>query len=797
MAKGKNLVSFFIPALVIGLVLLLIVGFALYFLGIQQPLQNQAKQLLSSRMTERANLVEQRFEQIQEAVNLASLASSSLSDANLIVNVKKQIPQLTEVKIFSQDEIDIDLQSQPIVTHVTVDMLRKALAGNPPPPEMILHEGQSSYIAFVQKLSADKVILASLSALEARKLLGQAESGSYIELRQSFNNVEHTVAAVGEGKTNDAPLVLSPVFGAGWSIALWQTSDSFLTEAGALPVLLLIGALVALLIAALMPYFSLQRILNADARGFIQGINNRKLPSTFKLKFFNDLAASYKRLNGQATVNTNYDPEPIVSEEPVFEQVDVPSKKTENTYDVDLQAVSENINPDIFREYDIRGIADKELTQDTIFTIGKAIGSEAYARGEQKVIVARDGRLSSPLFHRALIEGLKRSGRDVIDLGAVATPILYFATHALGSRSGIMITGSHNPPSHNGLKIVLAGETLYGRDIKALYNRIKDNDFLNGSGQVSEVQVEENYLAKLIEDIQLERPLKLVVDCGNGITGDFAPRMFQALGCEVIGLYTDVDGNFPNHHPDPNSSKNLQELIATVKREHADIGFAFDGDGDRLGIVDNSGKIIWTDRVLMLFAMDVLSRNNGADILYDVKCTRHLSDIIKQHGGVPVMWKTGHSLMKAKMKETGALLGGEGSGHIYFKERWFGFDDAYYAAARLLEILAKDNRTAQQVFEVIPESVASEEINVPIPDKVKFKLINALIKKGIFAGANINTIDGIRVEYDDRWLLARASNTTPSIVVKFEADNELALEKVKSQLKEQLLAIAPKLKLHF
>ena len=459
--------------------------------------------------------------------------------------------------------------------------------------------------------------------------------------------------------------------------------------------------------------------------------------------------------------------------------------------------MSQTINPEIFREYDIRGVVGKTLSPEVVFVIGKAIGSEAYSRGEQSVVVGRDGRLSSPKLHKALVDGLLSSGRDVIDLGMVPTPLVYFGTHTLGSRSGVMLTGSHNPPEHNGLKVVLAGETLYGKQIEDLLKRVQTQDLFNGKGNLSQSDIEQSYLEKLLGDITLDKPLKVAVDCGNGVTGNFVPKMLQALGCEVIGLYTEVDGNFPNHHPDPNTADNLTALVDMVTSEKADVGLAFDGDGDRLGVVDGKGKIIWTDRLLMLFAQDVLSRNAGAKVIYDVKCTRFLKNVIEEAGGEPVMWKTGHSLMKAKMRQTGAPLGGEGSGHIYFNERWFGFDDALYAAARLLEILAKSDATSAELFEELPEGMSSEEINVPVPDKVKFKLIDALIAKGQFGDGEINTIDGLRVDYEKRWLLARASNTTPSIVVKFEADNEISLEAVKDKLRKQLLRIAPKIKLNF
>ena len=540
-------------------------------------------------------------------------------------------------------------------------------------------------------------------------------------------------------------------------------------------------------------FVGLSKTLKSEARNFIKGITTNKMPSNYKVDFFNELAASYRRVHQTEVEEAT--PVDLMEAEEVGEKIEAESDA--GKFDIDLIKLAEKVSPEIFREYDIRGEVGKTLNEEIVYALGRAIGSEAYSRGEQKVLVARDGRVSSPQLHNALVQGLISSGRDVIDLGMAPTPVLYFATGALKIRSGVMLTGSHNPPQHNGLKIVLAGETLYGRDIKALYTRIQDNDFLSGKGRKKDLDFEQSYLEKVVSDINLDKPLKVAVDCGNGVTGNLLPRLLQALGCEVLALHTEVDGNFPNHHPDPNKAANLQDLIEMVKSESADLGIAFDGDGDRLGVVDSSGKIIWTDRVMMLLAADVLSRNSGAEIIFDVKCSRYLVDVIKQNQGVPVMWKTGHSLMKAKMRESGALFGGEGSGHIYIKERWNGFDDAIYAAARVLELLAKDTRSSAEVFAGFPEGVSTEEINITVPDKVKFKLVDALSKKVTFEGANINTIDGIRAEYEQGWFLIRASNTTPSIVVKFEADNDIALDRMKSILKSQLGVVAPKLKVNF
>ncbi|NVJ58942.1 MAG: phosphomannomutase/phosphoglucomutase [Gammaproteobacteria bacterium] len=455
------------------------------------------------------------------------------------------------------------------------------------------------------------------------------------------------------------------------------------------------------------------------------------------------------------------------------------------------------VSPSIFRAYDIRGIVDKHLSADVVREIGKAIGSEAFDRGEQKIVVARDGRLSGPTLIEALKEGLKASGRDVVDIGEVPTPILYFATNFLDTRSGVMLTGSHNPSNYNGLKIVIAGETLAEDGIRNLYKRIKQGEFVSGKGTEETRNLVPDYLGQITSDVALAQPLKVAVDCGNGVAGAIVPRLLQGLGCEVVGLYCDVDGNFPNHHPDPSKPENLKDLIEMVKSEEADVGLAFDGDGDRLGVVTSDGTIIWPDRQMMLYAIDVLSRNPGADVIFDVKCTKHLPKVIASHGGRPVMWKTGHSLIKAKMKETGALLAGECSGHIFFKERWYGFDDALYTAARLLEILAGDVRSSTEVFESLPNAEVTPELNVPISDSRKFDFVKKLSKLGQFPKGQVITTDGIRVDFDDGWGLVRASNTTPNLVIRFEADSQEGLNRIQELFRDQIMAIDSSLQLPF
>ena len=446
------------------------------------------------------------------------------------------------------------------------------------------------------------------------------------------------------------------------------------------------------------------------------------------------------------------------------------------------------MNPprEIFKAYDIRGIVGKTLTPAIVEAIGRAIGSETLRRGGKAIVIGRDGRLSGPELSRALAQGLRATGVDVIDIGMVATGMLYFATYELGTGSGVMVTGSHNPPDYNGLKMMIAGETLYGDAITALRTRIEVNDLTSGQGSYREHDIGETYLARIAADIKPARPLHIAVDCGNGVAGAYAPTLFRRLGCKVTELFCDVDGTFPNHHPDPAHPENLEDLKAALARTGADVGFAFDGDGDRLGVVTGDGNIIYPDRQLMLYAADVLSRSPGATIIYDVKCTRNLGPWITRHGGIPLLWKTGHSLIKAKLRETGAALAGEMSGHVFFKERWYGFDDALYVGARLLEILAR-SANPSTVLNALPDAIATPELQLQCAEGEHFALIQTLQSQAKFAGAvNVIDIDGLRVEYADGFGLMRASNTTPVIVLRFEADTEDALARIQGEFRTAL-----------
>ena len=456
-----------------------------------------------------------------------------------------------------------------------------------------------------------------------------------------------------------------------------------------------------------------------------------------------------------------------------------------------------NLPREIFKAYDIRGIVGKTLTPAIVTAIGRAIGSEAGKRGLRTIVIGRDGRLSGPELSRALADGIRASGVDVVDIGMVATGMLYFAAYEVGAGSGVMLTGSHNPPDYNGLKMMLGGETLHGEAITALYSRIDAGDLTSGTGSYREQDVREAYMKRVAGDISPARPLRIAVDCGNGVAGAYAPALYRRLGCEVTELFCDVDGTFPNHHPDPAHPENLEDLKTALRTTDAEIGFAFDGDGDRLGVVTKNGNIIYPDRQLMLYAADVLSRNPGATIIYDVKCTRNLGPWITRHGGKPLLWKTGHSLIKAKLKETGAALAGEMSGHVFFKDRWYGFDDALYVGARLLEILAR-HPDPGALLNGLPDAVATPELQLHCAEGEHHALIERLQREAKFPGAvDIIDIDGLRVEYADGFGLMRASNTTPLIVLRFEADTDAAIARIKQQFRAVLLAAKPGAKLPF
>ena len=455
-----------------------------------------------------------------------------------------------------------------------------------------------------------------------------------------------------------------------------------------------------------------------------------------------------------------------------------------------------NIDPHIFRAYDIRGVVETALKPEVVTLVGQALGN--LYPNSKTVVVGRDGRNSSKQLADSLSQGLRTSGREVIGIGEVPTPVLYYATHKLNTGAGVMVTGSHNPPEYNGLKMVMDGKTLHGDDIQAIYQCIINNELKTGAGNIRQEDLLDTYISRICDDVKLSRSLRIAIDCGNGVAGPVALTLFKQLGCETFDLYCDVDGNFPNHHPNPSDPKNLEDLITCVHKNKLDLGLAFDGDGDRVGVIDDKGEVLWADRQMMLYARDVLSRKPGAKIIFDVKSSRNLATVIEEAGGEAIMWKTGHSFIKNKMAETGAELAGEMSGHIFFKERWYGFDDALYSAARLLEIIANQKLSSSELFATLPNSLSTPEINIHFKeDGAQHEFMQKFASVVDLPDAKITTIDGIRADYKNGWGLVRASNTTPSLVIRFEADDESVIENIKNDFRQQMSKTDSDLQLPF
>ena len=724
------------------------------------------------------------------------------------------------------------------INFAALDLLQRAESGAQPQPEA-LQVGQRWLLYSATKLSGAKSAGSLLIAYDAASVFKGlpvfANNQLQITLQQQFQNAPlQTLYSQGNMPNNGTSYSFSTQH-PNWTLVL-TTPSSFAQQSSLLSALLIAIGLAALFIVCALYFIhiTIQRQLRADAQTLSLTIQDWAHGKSIKPLSLNmiELQSFAQNLthNVQATPSKQAKKTAPIDNDDLTAGTDATalanntknnifnSSPTLDTDILDIDILEEDLDvfgldqasnslqrttaasdvpSSIFRAYDIRGIVGQTLTTDTAYWIGRAVGSESIANGEPGVVVGRDGRLSGPDMAQALIQGLLDCGCSVTDLGMVPTPVLYFATHVLEARSGVMVTGSHNPPDYNGFKIVIAGETLANERITALHTRIVNDDLSHGVGMLENVEMLDTYLEHIRNDIALAKPLRVVVDCGNGVGGVIGPRLLEALGCTVIPLYCEVDGTFPNHHPDPGKPENLVDLIARVKSEQADIGIAFDGDADRLGVVTNSGDIIYPDRLMMLFAKDVVSRNPGADVIFDVKCTRRLSALISGYGGRPIMWKTGHSLIKAKMKETGALLAGEMSGHIFFKERWFGFDDGIYSAARLLEIISLDSRNVDQVFSAFPVSHSTPEITVEVTDENKFAIIERLQREAKWGDASITTLDGVRADYPKGWGLVRASNTTPMLVLRFEGDSPEDLAQIQALFREQILALEPDIHLPF
>jgi len=832
-SKLKQLNSVAVSQAFVVMLAGVVIGALVHFLALQpaavQQFNSQTSVEAESaavRMNQYLALMQASVDGLAQRPDVIAAVSATSGAADAEASLASALPGIQEVHLFPYRQIPRTAREQSLLGFAGLELARRAETGRPLHPDAFPRDNRwlVQMAAPVRNPVSNAIIGSLLVVFDAARLqpllqVVNPQLGGKLELTQTVAGTSRAIASQGNAS---GPAQTRALANPDWAIS-YTPAAAPKPPVDVVMMAALVGAPV--LLAAILVWLllsSAQRGLRQDVTALIQwahkvfGGDRVKLPA---LQW--DMLASTgevlyrlsqvvdKRVAKAAEMARPKKPASskaaATDDEPLFQDKDMPDiDMLDGDEDVlgfgggddllDVEEVAEpmvELAPDIFRAYDIRGIVGDTLSADGVRLIGQAIGTEAVEQGISALCIGYDGRHSSPELADALAQGVLSTGCDVIHVGAVPTPVLYFATQELQTGSGVMVTGSHNPANYNGLKIMLGGETLSGDAIQGLYQRTQTGDFAQGQGSQSSEDVRRAYLDRIVGDIAVAAPLKVVVDAGNGIAGELAPMLVEELGCEVVPLYCEVDGDFPNHHPDPGKPANLADLIARVAEENADIGLAFDGDGDRLGVVTNTGKIIWPDRLLMLFARDVVSRNPGADVLYDVKCSRRLAGVISEAGGRPIMWKTGHSLMKAKMKETGAQLAGEMSGHIFFGERWYGFDDGLYSAARLLEILGIEDRHSDEVFADFPEDISTPELNVEVTETSKFEIIERLGQDGQFGDGNISTIDGIRVDYADGWGLCRASNTTPVLVLRFEAETEQGLERIKGVFREQLQKAAP------
>ncbi|MFK7731311.1 MAG: phosphomannomutase/phosphoglucomutase [Pseudomonadales bacterium] len=805
-------ISFLSIAAIVGLVLIILIP------------QRQATDL--QRHTElyassQAVIVKQSIEQLQNRLEMMAAApevrktvSDKSTDAmhQMSQRLSAAFPEASGAMVIPLDSKGITglrKHGLKLRNNIESSMVNRAEDGDKTFPEAYKYQGETQFTLVAPILEADEmevngaILLRMSMAFLQSAIDSQVEDRGRTELIQIFSGNEQVLlSSSGTGDSNLAPqnkqigesnwwlrFTPSKVVATELSIPLWS-------------LLALLG--IPALGVPIWHFLSLRKLGNHmqddldNVISYTQSLmsGNKRMPPVFpnsKLNQLANLIASFRTPAASDDVSRDTaapGASTSAASAPKKAKVKTPAASS-STATKAAPAPKLAIPEHIFRAYDIRGEADKYLTDDVVKAIGRAIGSEALDRSQNEIVVACDGRLSSPRIKKALCEGLLASGQNIIDIGEQPTPLLYFATHHLETGAGVMITGSHNGAECNGLKLVLEGRPLAGEHIQNIRQRIDEGRYHEGQGSMQEANVADAYIETIAGDIAVAQTLKIVVDAANGIGGVIGPRVLEELGCEVIALHCEVDGNFPNHAPDPTIAKNLDDLAFMVKEHEADFGIAFDGDADRVCVVDSNGNAIAPDILLMLFAQDIVSRNPGADIIYDVKCTRHLSTVISSYGGRPIMWKSGHSCIKEKMLQTGALLGGEFTGHICFKERWFGFDDGIYSAARLIEIVSTSGLKLEELVEEYPASKSTPEIIVDTGEQQKFDIVEALTDNAQFGSGKITTLDGIRVDYPDGWGLIRPSNTVPAITLRFEADNDEALQRIQTVFREQIGLVNP------
>jgi phosphomannomutase / phosphoglucomutase len=722
--------------------------------------------------------------------------------------LRMRFPGARTLHIVAGDWADLVPNAPPDIDFADIDMIRRAQEGRLAPAAEVHRVGRpDQHVALVQPVLDDSgsllgTLVVSLPWAAFQSLLEDAPGkGSRLQVVQTVDGREDVVAGA-RPERSAQPAAKWVVPGSAWKLLYWSPQSA--GGRRALP--LLIGVAAVLLAAVALAYWLLMRRSRREphwlpfpkASATMDSDPGAAADSSPLLAPQGEGGSSDMLRTLARAAQTPADAHPT-------EAPEIPQTRAKR----EPEHPTGRVPASIFRAYDIRGVVGQTFTPAIVYEIGRAIGSAARDLGEQQIVVGRDGRLSGPSLCHALVNGLASSGLEVTDVGMVPTPVLYYASAHLQIASAVMVTGSHNPPEYNGLKMVLGGETLAEDGIQRLRRRIESEDLRYlppveaTSGGPLSTDIIAEYIGRVLDKVVLPRPLHIVVDCGNGAAALVAPKLLRALGCTVTELFCEVDGRFPNHHPDPSQPENLAVLTERIRKEDADLGLAFDGDGDRLGVVDDQSRIIWPDRQMMLYAADVLARHPGATIIYDVKCTASLDGVIRNRGGEPLMWKTGHSLIKAKMRETGALLGGEMSGHIFFRDDWYGFDDAIYTAARLLQILARQPRAPSAVFSELPNAINTPELRVDLDEGQQFALMTralAQVQAGAeqwFPGANLTTIDGLRADFPDRWGLVRASNTTPCLVLRFEAFNAEGLARIEEQFRTFLLGLDPSLRLPF
>jgi phosphomannomutase / phosphoglucomutase len=779
--------------------------------------KESAARNMASQIQKQLNSIKKDLSLLAKDQQTIDLFEEADAEKLLAVAEEKQalFKQALKLRLLIPGTYEADTASVPPLSYASIDMLKKAETNSQINSEVHLFGTPNQHIVVIERiLNSDFQLIGlfhlSLGVAFFEDIANLTLNSGYAELTQQGGGKAQVLTKIGNASFKQGEPVIVSVADTRWNVAFWSGNAAAPSSQGSsssgLP---LIPIVVVLLLLACGAFYFLklkgssssnseedsinyQGAVRAIAEGAHPGVEHMipHLPKgeriTANLKPISQGMAGDDVTMIAIPAKAPVDPE-AVTEEVVEDKTPI------------VKEERKQIDPVVFRAYDIRGVVETSLTEEAVYEIAKAIGTIAHEQGQQGIVVARDGRISSPMLGEALIKGLRETGRDVIDIGMVPTPVLYFATYHLETGSGIMITGSHNAPEYNGLKIMLGGKTLSGDDIKAIQSRTASGEYQTGQGDLRHADISADYIRRISEDIPvaLGSSLKIVVDCANGVAGAVAPQLLNAIGHDIVEMYCDVDGTFPNHHPDPSQPENMQELIERVKSEGADIGFAFDGDGDRLGVVDANGNIIWPDRQLMLLAKDVLSRNANAPIIFDVKCSRYLKSIIETNGGKPLMWKTGHSFIKGKMKEVDAPLAGEMSGHIFFKERWYGFDDALYTAARFVEIFTNAKTKPTELFDELPEGVSTPELRLPLDEDQHAGFMEELAGKLTVADAEVITIDGVRIEYSDGWGLARPSNTSPYIILRFEGENEAVLERIKSEFRGAIQQVIPDAQIPF